>query len=122
MNSFVSELDQIEKAMLFLARMLLIRNCPVGKRNRIIQKGMEDCRESDEDYEMAMDQTIRQHQLLKAEDSFEPWIINLNKIEPGMMLVSSLGSDKFLKYVTGPKLIEELQSLVKLLEGNLESV
>ena len=47
--------------MLFLTRMLLIRNCPVGKRNRIIQKGMEDCRESDEDYEVAMDQTIRQH-------------------------------------------------------------
>ena len=122
MNSFVSELDKIEKVMLFLARMLLIRNCPVGKRNRIIQKGMKDCRESDEDYEMAMDQTIRQHQLLKAEDSFEPWIINLNKIEPWMMLVSSLGSDKFLKYVTGPKLIEELQSLMKLLEGDLESV
>ena len=39
-----------------------------------------------------------------------------------MMLVSSLGSDKFLKYVTGPKLIEELQSLMKLLEGDLESV
>ena len=122
MNGFVSELDKIEKVMLFLARMLLIKNCPVGKRNRIIQKGIKDCRESDEDYEMAMDQTIRQHQLLNAEDSFEPWIINLNKIEPGMMLVSSLGSDKFLKYVAGPKLIEELQSLMKLLEGDLESV
>ena len=49
-------------------------------------------------------------------------MIELNAIEPGLLLVSSIRSDEFSKYVIGPDLKQDLDDLMKLLDGDLSQV
>ena len=49
-------------------------------------------------------------------------MIILDSIEPGLLLVSSIGSDEFSKYVSGPDSNVDLQALMKSLDQDLSHV
>ena len=66
---------------------------------------MLSCKESKHHPEMVLSQTAMPSELSMIREDFEPWVTRKDKIEPGMMLVSSWRSDKFAKCGTGPKLI-----------------
>ena len=108
--------------MLFLATIDLLRNCVVGKGNRIIRKMILSCKESKHHPEMVLSQTAIPSELSMTREDFEPWVIRKDKIEPGIMLVSSWRSDKFAKYVTGPKMIKEMEALMKQLDGEQKNI
>ena len=108
--------------MLFLATIDLIRNCVVGKGNRIIRKIILSCKESKHHPKMILSHTAIPSELPMIREDFEPWVTRLDNIEPGMMLVSTWRSDKFAKYVTGPNLIEEMEALMKLLDGEQKNI
>ena len=77
---------------------------------------------SDLDDEMIMDQSFELNPSYSVQPTFDPWVISLDEIESGMMHVSSIWSEEYLKYVTGSKFKEDLKDMVKTLDGDLSKV
>ena len=77
---------------------------------------------SDLDDEMIMDQSFELNPSYSVQPTSDPWVISLDKIESGMMLVSSIWSEEYLKYVTRSKFKEDLEDMVKTLDGDLSKV
>ena len=83
---------------------------------------MESKNNSDQEDEMIMIRSPKSSRQDSTDSLFNPWVIQLERIEPGMMLVSSAWSDEFKKYVTGQKFEDDLQDLVKTLEEKSSQV
>ena len=77
---------------------------------------------SDLDDEMIMDQSFELNPSYSVQPTSDPWVISLDEIESGMMLVSSIWSEEYLKCVTGSKFKEDLKDMVKTLDGDLSKV
>ena len=77
---------------------------------------------SDLDDEMIMDQSFELNPSYSVQPTSDPWVISLDEIESGTMLVSSIWSEEYFKYVTGSKFKEDLEDMIKTLEGDLSKV
>ena len=76
----------------------------------------------EQDDDLFMDQESDLSSLVDSESTAGTWMIKLDSIEPGLLLVSSIGSDEFSKYVSGPDLYVDLQALMKSLDQDLSHV
>ena len=72
--------------------------------------------------DMIIDQLLELNPPDSTEAKIDIWVINLDEIEPGMMLISSIQSEEFLEYAAGSKFKEDLHDLVKMFEEDQSQV
>ena len=79
--------------------------------------------DSDQEFEQDEDLIMDQNPAAGLLDGFESaqniTVVKLDILESGLLLVSSIGSDEFSKYVVGSKLKEDLEDLMKKLSEDL---
>ena len=87
-----------------------------------MQKRNDSDQSEEQDEELIMEKIPEASLLDDLELVKNCWVIELNAIEPGLLLISSIRSDEFSKYVIGPDLKQDLDDLMKLLDGDLSQV
>ena len=76
----------------------------------------------EQDEELIIEQISKSSQLDDVELIKDGFIIELDAIERGLLLLSSIGSDEFSKYIIGSDFKTSLEDHLKWLESNLSQV